>query len=65
MSNLARQEMYFNHFFGIDEVMQQVEAVTADQTMMLARELFDPEKIAVTMLGRLDGVKVGREDLAC
>jgi predicted Zn-dependent peptidase len=65
MSNLARQEMYFNHFFGIDEVMQQVEAVTADQAMMLARELFDPEKIAVTMLGRLDGVKVGREDLAC
>jgi predicted Zn-dependent peptidase len=57
--------MYFNHFFGIDEVMQQVEAVTADQAMMLARELFDPEKIAVTMLGRLDGVKVGREDLAC
>jgi predicted Zn-dependent peptidase len=65
MSNLARQEMYFDHFFGIDEVMQQVENVTAEQAMMLARELFDPEKIAVTMLGRLDGVKVGREDLAC
>jgi hypothetical protein len=32
---------------------------------MLARELFAPEKIAVTMLGRLDGVKVGRDDLAC
>jgi predicted Zn-dependent peptidase len=57
--------MYFDHFFGIDEVMQQVENVTAEQAMMLARELFDPEKIAVTMLGRLDGVKVGREDLAC
>src|ERR1700757_768928 len=53
MSNLARQEMYFDHFFGIDEVMQQVEEVTAEQTMTLARELFDPEKIAVTMLGRL------------
>jgi predicted Zn-dependent peptidase len=65
MSNLARQEMYFDHFFGIDEVMQQVENVTAEQAMMLARELFDPEKIAVTMLGRLDGVKVGREDLTC
>ena len=65
MSNLARQEMYFDHFFGIDEVMQQVENVTAEQAMMLARELFDPEKIAVTMLGRLDGVKVGRDDLAC
>jgi predicted Zn-dependent peptidase len=65
MSNLARQEMYFNHFFGIEEVMQQVEQVTAEQTMELARELFDPEKIAVTMLGRLDGIKVGRGDLVC
>jgi predicted Zn-dependent peptidase len=65
MSNLARQEMYFDHFFGIDEVMQQVEEVTAEQTMALARELFDPEKIALTMLGRLDGIKVERKDLEC
>jgi predicted Zn-dependent peptidase len=65
MSNLARQEMYFSHFFGIEEVMQQVEEVTVEQAMALARELFDPEKIAVTMLGRLDGIKVGREDLVC
>jgi predicted Zn-dependent peptidase len=65
MSNLARQEMYFDHFFGIDEVMQQVENVTAEQVTALAQELFVPEKIAVTMLGRLDGIKVGREDLVC
>src|SRR3954453_17403700 len=65
LSNLARQEMYFDHFFGIDEVMQQVENVTAEQAMVLARELFDPEKIAVTMLGRLDGIKVGREQRVC
>ena len=57
--------MYFNHFFGIDEVMQQVEKVTAEQAMTLAQELFDPEKIAVTMLGRLDGIKVERGDLIC
>jgi predicted Zn-dependent peptidase len=57
--------MYFDHFFGIDEVMQQVEEVTAEQTMALARELFDPEKIALTMLGRLDGIKVERKDLEC
>jgi predicted Zn-dependent peptidase len=65
MSNLARQEMYFDHFFGIDEIMQQVENVTEEQVMTMARELFDPEKIAVTMLGRLDGIKVGRGDLVC
>lgn len=65
MSNLARQEMYFEHFFGIDEVMQQVEAVTSEQVQELAKELFEPDRIAVTMLGRLDGIKVGRGDLVC
>ena len=65
MSNLARQEMYFDHFFGLDEIMGKVEEVTVEQVMALAQELFDPEKIAVTMLGRLDGIKVGRNNLAC
>jgi predicted Zn-dependent peptidase len=65
MSNLARQEMYFDHFFGIEEVMQQVENVTAEQVIKLAQELFVPDKIAVTMLGRLDGIKVGRGNLVC
>jgi predicted Zn-dependent peptidase len=65
MSNLARQELYFDHFFGIGEVMQQVERVTAEQVTAMAQELFDPEKIALTMLGRLDGIKVTRAQLAC
>ncbi len=30
MSNLARQEMYFEHFFGVDEIMEKVEAVTSE-----------------------------------
>jgi hypothetical protein len=31
----------------------------------MAQRLFDPERIAVTLLGRLDGVKLGRERLVC
>jgi predicted Zn-dependent peptidase len=65
MSNLARQEMYFDHFFGVDEVMGKVEEVTEAQVMALAQELFNPDKIAVTMLGRLDGIKVSRSNLVC
>ena len=65
MSNLARQEMYFDHFFGVEEVMQHVEQVTAEQVKALAQELFVPEKIAVTMLGRLDGIRVERSSLVC
>jgi hypothetical protein len=31
----------------------------------MAQRLFDPDRIAVTLLGRLDGVKLGRARLAC
>jgi predicted Zn-dependent peptidase len=65
MSNLARQEMYFEHFFGVDEIMEKVETVTSEQVMEMANELFDPEKVAVTLLGRLDGLRVTRGQLAC
>jgi predicted Zn-dependent peptidase len=65
MSNLARQEMYFEHFFGVDEIMDKVETVTSEQVMAMANYLFDPDKVAVTLLGRLDGLKVTRGQLAC
>ena len=65
MSNLARQEMYFEHFFGVDEIMHKVEDVTAPEVMEMAKELFDGEKVAVTLLGRLDGLKVNRSQLVC
>src|ERR1700678_1736305 len=65
MSNLARPEMYFEHFFGVDEIMDKVEAVTAEQVMAMANQLFDPDQVAVTLLGRLDGLKVTRGQLAC
>ncbi|HLW53057.1 MAG TPA: pitrilysin family protein [Candidatus Angelobacter sp.] len=65
MSNLARQQMYFERFFSLDETIQQIEAVTADEVREMAGELFDPEKIAITVLGNLDGFKLGRENLVC
>src|SRR5271156_6723827 len=65
MSNLARQEMYFEHFFGVEEIMDKVENVTSEQVMDMANTLFDPDKVAVTLLGRLDGLKVSRTQLAC
>ena len=30
MSNLARQEMYFDHFQDLDELIEKIEAVTAE-----------------------------------
>jgi predicted Zn-dependent peptidase len=65
MSNLARQQMYFNYFFDQDEILTRVEGVTAEQVKAKANELFKPELVAVTLLGRLDGLKVPRERLVC
>ncbi len=65
MSNLARQAMYFDRFFDLDEIVQRVEAVTAEDLVSLAQEMFQPESIAVTVLGNLDGLKLSRELVAC
>jgi predicted Zn-dependent peptidase len=65
MANLARQEMYFHQFFTVDEVIARLEAVQADEVKAMAQRLFQPERIAVTLLGRLDGVKLKRERLVC
>jgi predicted Zn-dependent peptidase len=65
MSNLARQEMYFGRFFTLDELVESIESVTADDVQRIARRFFDPRQIAVTVLGNLNGFKLGREDLAC
>jgi predicted Zn-dependent peptidase len=65
MSNLARQEMYFSHFIDFDEIIQRVEAVTADDLITLANTYFHGDSIALTVLGNLNGLKLTREQLAC
>ncbi|MFZ0707194.1 MAG: pitrilysin family protein [Candidatus Korobacteraceae bacterium] len=65
MSNLARQEMYYDRFVGMDEIIDRIQAVTAEDVQQSARELFRPEAIAVTVLGNLNGLKITRDSLAC
>ncbi|HVM92409.1 MAG TPA: pitrilysin family protein [Terriglobales bacterium] len=65
MSNLARQEMYYDRFYGLDELIERIEAVTADDLRQTAQEFFRTEQIAVTILGNLTGLKLTRNQLAC
>ena len=65
MANLARQEMYFHQFFTVDEVIARIDEVEAGQVQTMAQSLFDPKRIAVTLLGRLNGVKLNRARLVC
>jgi predicted Zn-dependent peptidase len=65
MSNLARQEMYFGRYIPMDEIAREVEAVTAEAVLGVARELLVPGRIALTVLGPLNGARMSRADLAC
>ncbi len=65
MSNLARQQIYFGRFFSIDELVQQIERVTSDEIQGLAQELFQTDRIALTLLGNLGPMKIERAALAC
>ena len=65
MSNLARQEMYFDRFYDLDELIQKIESVTAEDLRDLATEFFRTESVAVTALGNLNGLKLTRDQLAC
>lgn len=64
MGNLARQEMYFGRFFSLDEMLESIESVTAEQVQHVAQEFFEPDRVALTMLGRLDGFKMTREEIS-
>jgi len=65
MSNLARQEMYYDRFVGMDEIIDRIQAVTSEDVQRSAQELFRPDAIAVTVLGNLNGLKITRDSLAC
>jgi predicted Zn-dependent peptidase len=65
MANLARQQMYFQKFIPVEEIIASIDAVDSGQVQAMAQRLFDPARIAVTLLGRLDGVKLQRSRLVC
>ena len=41
----------------------QAESVTAEEVCEMAGALFHPDKVAVTVLGNLDGLKLSKENL--
>jgi predicted Zn-dependent peptidase len=57
--------MYFERFFSLDETIDQIETVSADEVCQMANHLFQPDKVAITVLGNLDGLKLSRENLVC
>src|SRR3954470_2242906 len=65
MSHLARQEIYFDRQFGLDETLQGIERVTAADVHRVAADLFRNGSLSATVLGNVNGLKIpaGRLDL--
>jgi predicted Zn-dependent peptidase len=64
MSHLARQEIYFERQFGLDETLEGVERVTTDDIRRVARDLFTNGALAATVLGAVNGLELPPERLA-
>jgi predicted Zn-dependent peptidase len=55
MSNLARQELYFGRQFSLDEILSGIDQVTREAVGSLARDLFDPTRCTLAVLGKTAG----------
>ena len=64
MSHLARQEIYFDRQFGLDETLEGIEAVTADEVLRVAQDLFSNGALAATVLGQVNGLQIPRDRLS-
>ena len=51
MSHLARQEIYFDRHFGLDETLEGVESVSAEDVQRVAIDLFSDGALAATVVG--------------
>jgi predicted Zn-dependent peptidase len=63
MSHLARQEIYFDRQFGLDETLQGIERVTTGEVQRVAADLFRDGALSATVLGNVNGLQIPRERL--
>ena len=64
MSHLARQEIYFDRQFGLDETLEGVELVSTDDVLRVARDLLRDGALAATVLGAVNGLEIPPERLS-
>ncbi|MBC7924499.1 MAG: insulinase family protein [Bryobacteraceae bacterium] len=65
MSNLARQELFFGRFYTVDEMVEAVEQVTAEEVQEIARLFFSGKQVGATVLGRVNGIELSPDELRC
>ena len=63
MNSLARYHVYFNRHFTAKDLIALLEKVTPQDVQELAREFFQPDRIAASVVGNLDGFDLTRGQL--
>jgi predicted Zn-dependent peptidase len=63
MSHLARQEIYFDRHFGLDETLVGIEKVTTADVQRVAADLFRNSSLSATVLGNVNGLQIPRARL--
>jgi len=64
MSHMARQQMYFGRQFTLEDTLRGVEAVTREDVRRVARDLLPPGSLSATVLGPVNGIQLGDDQLA-
>jgi predicted Zn-dependent peptidase len=63
MSNLARQEIYFDRQFSLDETLEGIERVTREDVQRVAEELFVNGSMGATVVGHTNGLGLTQDRL--
>jgi predicted Zn-dependent peptidase len=63
MNSLARYHMYFNRHFSSKELIEMLEAVTAEEVQTIAQEFFQSDRLAASIVGSLDAFPLIRQQL--
>jgi predicted Zn-dependent peptidase len=63
MSNLARQEVYFHRPFTLNEILEGIDRVRAEEVRALAEKMFDRTTCALAVLGNTTGFRMTEDDL--
>lgn len=64
MNSLARYHLYFNRHFTPEELIAMLESVTPEEVREVARQFFQPERLAASVVGNLNGFQLTRSQLS-
>jgi predicted Zn-dependent peptidase len=65
LSAMVGGELTERRFIPLSEVVEKVEAVTAEDVQQLANEIFTTDAFAATVVGKLKGYQLKRSQFAC